>query len=136
MPRIRDLKGVAHDLVDHAMSGLSFLHPHVWNYARQASIDEFTIDVLENSAPNSIEVPKPLRLATESLRTWFQPVLKSYGFTIEDLNSAKLTFGAFGSDPYVFAARANVVASSGREYNYERGWPPRDLSNHPHNADS
>jgi hypothetical protein len=126
MPRIRDLKGVAHDLVDHAMSGLSFLHPHVWNYARQTSVDEFTIDVLQDSAPSSLEVPEPLRLAMESLRTWFQPVLISYGFNLEDLTSATLTFGAFGSSPYVVAARASLVAPSGREYKYERGWPPRN----------
>jgi hypothetical protein len=126
MPRIRDLKGVAHDLVDHAMSGLSFLHPHVWSYARQTTVDEFTVDLLQDSARSLVEVPEPLRLATESLRNWFQPVLRSYGFNLEDLSSAKLTFGSFGSSPYVVAARASLVAPSGREYSYERGWPPRN----------
>jgi hypothetical protein len=124
MPKIRDLKAVAHDLVDHAMSGLSFLHPHVWNYARQITVGEFTVDLLHDSAPNLGEVPEPLRLATEGLRIWFQPVLRSYGFSLEDLTSAKLTFGSFGSSPYVVAARASLVAPSGREYSYERGWPP------------
>ena len=126
MARIRDLKGVAHDLVAHGESALSWLHPHVGNYARQAGVEEFTIDVLQGSEPHvTVLLPKPLRLASESLRAWFQPVLSSYGFNLQDLASAKLTFGAFGSDPFVFATRASVVAASGRKFSYERGWPPK-----------
>jgi hypothetical protein len=131
MPRIRDLKGVAHDLVDHAMSGLSFLHPHVGNYAREVGIDVFTIDLLDGATFPSSKVPQPLQLALESLRSWFQPLLASYGFRLEDLASAKLAFGAFGSTPYVCAARASITTSSGREFHYERGWPVQTKGRDP-----
>ena len=126
MPSIRNLKGVAHDVVDHALSGLSFLHPHVWDYARQVGLDHFTIDLLEEAAPPSTELPQPLELASESLRTWFRPILASYGFDSASLTSAKVTFGAFGSSPYVCAATASLVTSSGREFSYKRGWPIRN----------
>ena len=108
----------------HSLSAFAWLHPHVWEYATAAQLSEFTIDLIHEPPLNSPRVPKPLRLACEELQLWFQALLTNYGFEPHDLQSARLTFGAFGSHPHALAATADVIAASGRAFRYLRGWPP------------
>lgn len=124
MTKTRTLKGAAHDVVDHAMSAFGWLHPHVWEYAKSRGLQEVEIDLLGPRPINGNGIPKSLLLASESLQQWFASLLKSYGFSVEDVRAAKLSFGAFGTDPYSPAATCILVAASGRAFRYDRGWPP------------
>jgi hypothetical protein len=124
MAKIRTLKGVAHDVVDHCMSVFGWLHPHVWDYAQAQKFERVQIDLMSEPPIATPKVQKPLRLASAGLQEWFRSLLAQYGFTKEDLRSASLIFGAFGTDAYTLAATCIVVSRSGRQFRYDRGWPP------------
>lgn len=124
MTKIRTLKGAAHDVVDHSMSTFGWLHPHVWEYANSRGLPRVEIDLIGPRPLEGNRIPKPLRLASETLQRWFKSLLESYGFRVQDVRAAKLLFGAFGTDPYSAAATCIVITASGREFRYDRGWPP------------
>jgi len=124
MVKIRTLKGAAHDVVDHSMSALGWMHPHVYEYAKSRRLSEVQIDLVGRRPLKGWLIPKPLRLAAHSLQQWFESLLNDYGFNRQDLRAAKLIFGAFGSDPYSPAATCILIAASGRVFRHDRGWPP------------
>ena len=123
MTKVRTLKGVAHDVVDHSMSAFGWLHPHVAEYAKASNFPEVEICLIGPAFPTR-KVPKQLRLAAEGLQSWFVSLLGSYGLEVQHVKSAKLTFGAFGTDSYTCAATCRIVSVAGREFRYDRGWPP------------
>ncbi len=49
MPSSKLLNGVAHDILHHAMSGLSCLHPHLSQTCRTAGVTEITLDLMRES---------------------------------------------------------------------------------------
>jgi hypothetical protein len=106
------------------MSPLSYIHPHVSEYAMKEGLATVTIDLLNSPAIESPHVPRPLRLAAAALQDWFAVTLSAYGFTLQEIAEATLTCGAFGSDGYTCGASARIASVSGKVFMYHRGWPP------------
>lgn len=123
MPKIRTLRGLAHDTADHAIGPFGYLHPHVGEYAEEEKLQNVVIDLIHEPAISTPNVPRPLRLASAALQDWFKQHLAIYGFGIGDLAAASLTFGSFGSDPSIFAIAATLETTNGRGFTYRRGWP-------------
>ena len=72
MPSYKRLNGVAHDIVEHAVSGLSYLHPHIVNTCKKAGLSEITLDLLSASPlPAGVRVDKPCVLAIQTLHRTF-----------------------------------------------------------------
>jgi hypothetical protein len=93
MPSEKLLNGVAHDIMDHAMSGLSYLHPHLTQTCRSARISDVTLDLMsESPLPAQCPQYQPLVLASRALHRTFVAILAKMGFTLADLSSATLVF--------------------------------------------
>ena len=123
MPSHKLLNGVAHDIMDHAMSGLSYLHPHLTQICRSARITDITLDLMrESPLPTTIPEYKPLVLASQTLHRTFVKILSKMGFTLADLSSASLTFHITPDAPddysYVSCA-SDLVSARGRSYRHE-----------------
>jgi hypothetical protein len=123
VPSQKLLNGIAHDIMDHAMSGLSYLHPHLTQTCRSAKITEVTLDLMQESPlPSTIPQYKPLVLASQTLHRTFVGILSKVGFTLSDLSSASLTFHITPNAPddysYV-SCDSKIVSVKGKSYCHE-----------------
>ena len=123
MAKARTLSGLAHDALDHA-AGPFGLHPHVWEYAHQSGLTEVAIDLVNQPPIATPAAPEPLILASAALQQWFKEHVETYGFEIRDLQSAILTFGAFGSHSWAFGTTVTITTKNGRVFSRRSGWPP------------
>lgn len=124
MAKARTLRGLAHDVVDHAESAFGALHPHAAQYARNAQVNTVAIDLLSSPAIAGDSVPSELATAAQTLQLWFVSALERYGFSTSDLERAELTLGDFGDDDYTCGAAAVIESRDGKSYEYLRGWKP------------
>ncbi|MDB6058965.1 MAG: hypothetical protein JWO95_2809 [Verrucomicrobiales bacterium] len=93
MPSNKLLNGVTHDIAHHALSGLSWLHPHLTQNRKRAGLAELTLDLLsESPLPANVPDYQPLRLASQALHRTFIGIVESVGFTVANIASARLTF--------------------------------------------
>lgn len=118
MARLATLNGVAHDLAQHAQSGLSWLYPHLGEACREA--DVLTADVeLVSEEPYPARLPErqPLRLAFGALKTTLFAILAKHGFDPSDIESARLefTFPVGYGDGSLYQVRS-VLSSRGRSF--------------------
>ena len=121
MPSQKHLNGLAHNILDHAVSGLSYLQPHLAQVARTAGVSTITLDLLSASPlPVILHLLRPAVLACESLHHTFLSIAQKLGFTPQDLASATLTFEfpADCTDDYRFACTSELVGSGGRRYRH------------------
>ena len=121
MPSQKHLNGLAHNILDHAVSGLSYLQPHLAQVARAACVSTITLDLLSASPlPITLHLLRPAVLACESLHRTFLSIAQKLGFTAQDLASATLTFEfpANCANDYHFACTSELVGSSGRLYRH------------------
>jgi hypothetical protein len=123
MPSQKLLNGVAHDIVHHAISGLSHLHPHLTQTCRSARISDITLDLMSKS-PLSTTIPQyqPLVFASHALHRTFVVILAKIGFTLADLSSARLTFHVSpdAPDDYSYVScSSELVSARGRSYRHE-----------------
>jgi len=123
MTRLDRLNGVAHDLGQHAQSGLAWLYPHLGRACEEAGIRAVAVDLL-SSSPYPIELRhhEPLAKALEALRQKLIDILTHRGQHIEDLTVARLEFGfppGYG-DGSIYAVIC-TLESRGRRF--EREFP-------------
>ena len=121
MPSQKHLNGLAHNILDHAVSGLSYLQPHLAQIARATDVGTITLDLLSASPlPPAFHSLRPAVFACESLHRTFLSIASKLGFTPQDIASATLTF-EFPSDctdDYRFACTSELVGSGGRRYRH------------------
>lgn len=86
MIRRKRLRGIAHDLAHHAVSGLSFLHPHIRQ--SQPEAERIAIDLQVRSEDSC----SPAVIATEALRSKFAGLLEAAGLDAGTLRAASATF--------------------------------------------
>jgi hypothetical protein len=123
MPSSKLLNGVAHDIAHHALSGLSYLHPHLTQVCKRAGRASVALDLLRES-PLPAEFPdyEPLRLASQALHRTFVGILESVGFTVTDVTAARLTLHVSpdAPDDYSYVScDSEIVIASGRVYRHE-----------------
>ena len=77
-------KSVAHNIADHAVSGLSFLHPHAAQVSRRSGVSPLILDLKsENPLPEGIEPYEPLELSSRALQKKFVGILEKEGLMLE-----------------------------------------------------
>ena len=123
MPSSKLLNGVTHDIAHHALSGLSYLHPHLTQVCKKAGRLSVTLDLLQES-PLPADLPdyEPLRLASQSVHRTFVGILQSVGLAVADLTVARLTFHVptDAPDDYSYiSCDSEIVTASGRAYRHE-----------------
>ena len=122
MPSRKHLNGAAYDIMHHAISGLSDLHPHIAHTCRAAGLPVLTLDLMRSSPlPQDIRAEEPFVLATQTLHRTFVSLLQKLGFTLEDISSATLTFYAprSGDDDYTLACRSELVTADGKRFEHQ-----------------
>jgi len=119
MPTRRALTGVAHNIAHHAQSGLSYLHPHLFEACRDAGRRAAELELLQPVPyPNGLPPRKPLQLAVGALQDKFWEILEREQFSRDAVASVHLylQFPAFGGDGSTCSVRATVVAADGVSY--------------------
>jgi hypothetical protein len=115
----RALAGVAHDIAHHAVSGVSYVHPHLHQACQAVGVREASVDlVVADPYPPGLPQVEPLRLALSALRDRFFGILAANGYGPTDIQSATLRFQfpLIGGDGYSCQATAVIESSSGRRY--------------------
>jgi len=113
----RALAGVTHDIAHHAGSGLSYVHPHLYQACQAAGVREATVDLLENAPyPPGLPQIEPLQLSLNALHDKFFAILAANGFGPSDVATATLRFQfpLLGADGYVCQVAAQLESSRGR----------------------
>jgi hypothetical protein len=109
--------------MDHAMSGLSYLHPHLTQTCRSARITDVTLDLMrESPLPATIPQYQSLVLASQTLHRPFVGILSKIGFSLADLSSASLTFHIMpdAPDDYSYVScTSELVSARGKSYRHE-----------------
>ena len=117
----KNLSAVSHDIAHHAVSGLSWLHPHLSQACRAIKVDEVTLDVTkENPLPEGFPSPEPLRLASRALHKTFYVILEKKGFHPQNVAEAKLrfVFSVNRSDDYSSVCFSSLRSDNGREFTH------------------
>lgn len=113
------LSSVCHSIAHHAVSALSYLHPHLRQACRAAGEYSAQIDLLSpNPCPENLRGNQPLQIALMSLQERFAQILQSEGFSLDELQKALLffEFPAEYKDDYCSNCHAALQASSGKEF--------------------
>jgi hypothetical protein len=123
MPSRKHLNGAAYDIMHHAVSGLSFLHPHIAQTCRAANIPVITLDLMQSSPlPPTIHADHACVTATQTLHHTFVGILQKLGFSLSDVSSATLTFRAprNAQDDYILPCNVELVTADGKRYHHEQ----------------
>jgi hypothetical protein len=115
----KSLLGVAHDIAEHAQSGLSFLYPHLCRACQEAGVRTTSLSLLEDDPyPATLRQHEPLALAFVGVRLRFLQILASYGYSSADVASIQLsfTFPVTWEDGSIYAVVAAITTPSGRVF--------------------
>ena len=120
MTSLKFLKGVTHDIVHHAFSGLSYLHPHLGQACRHSQVSSVVLDLSRDPAyPAAFQVSPPLALATQGFKAWYTQLLKRKDLHATDVQSVTLEFSFWPPEqdyPYPHACRCRLVSARGKVY--------------------
>jgi hypothetical protein len=93
MASSKRLSSVSHSIAHHAVSGLSYVHPHLRQAAKARAEETVFINLLaDEPCPQRFSQIMPLKTALNSLKLRFLEILKSEGFSSMELNAAVLMF--------------------------------------------
>lgn len=115
MPSKKRYKSITHSIAHHAVSGLSFVHPHLGKACEEVNAKDVAIDLLaEEPCPNEFIHLKPLRLSLTTLKNTFIELLEKEGFSVQDVKEAVLTFSFYPHlDHYCSRCFAHLVSTDG-----------------------
>jgi len=117
----KHLNAVSHDIAHHAVSGISWLHPHLGQACRRAEIDEVVLEVSRaDPLPDDFPATEPLKLASRELHRTFRTILEKKGFAASDVKTAELrfVFSAERSDDYSSTCFSRLVTSDDHEFSH------------------
>lgn len=131
MASLKRLNSVCQSIGHHAISGFSFINPHLSLACKANGLDIEEINLLDiKPYPKNIENIEPLQKALVALKEKFENILNSEGFTIQDVTSIKLEFrfpskykDEYSSDCYVF-----LIHKSGKTFSHAVNFVGKSLS--------
>jgi len=121
MPSIKRLSSVCHSIAHHAVSSLSYVHPHLRQACKRAGLDSITIDLMrEQPCPDQFLSIEPLRLSLKALQEKFKGILKAEGFTINEIEAIELRFEFTEEFPDYYCSNcyARLVSRTGKVYEH------------------
>jgi hypothetical protein len=93
MASSKRLSSVSHSIAHHAVSGLSYVHPHLKLAAKSLADTTALIDLLADDAcPQRFSEIAPVNASLNSLKKRFLEILSSESFSISELKTAVLMF--------------------------------------------
>ena len=109
MTSTKKLRNVVNSTVQHSVSGLCFIHPHLGVACKQGGINSISINLLESEfIPKLIKITKELELSTNALRNKFKELLENEAISISEIKSAKIEF-QFSINEYPISAYIEVI---------------------------
>ena len=131
MASLKRLNSVCQSIGHHAVSGLSYVNPHLSRVCKAKGLDTAEINLLNvDPYPEEIEKVEPLQKALLALKEKFEKILNSEGFTIQDVTSVRIEFrfpakykDDYSSDCYVF-----LVHKSGKAFAHGVDFVGKSLS--------
>ena len=115
MSRESKLNGVAHNIMDHAVSSLGFLTPHVVDFFAASGQATLRFSLLSSEPVSEYEtLPQPLKMASEACRQKFLDILLGAGFQPSEVVSAHLEFKSLGEGAY--SCECALKSARGRVY--------------------
>ncbi len=93
MVSTKKLRGVVYNIAQHAMSSMSYIHPHLSEHCRATRLHRATVDLLNGTlAPRNEVVSTPLGLGMTALSDAFSNICESVGVEVSALSEAEATF--------------------------------------------
>ena len=87
------IKSICHNIAHHAISGLSFLNPHLYDVSINDNSNFIVLDLLAiNPCPDKYLSNQYLSNAAGTLKTKFEEMLKSENYSIDSFEKATLRF--------------------------------------------
>jgi hypothetical protein len=115
------LSSVCHSIAHHAVSALSFIHPHLRQACRSNREKVAVIDLLaDEPCPLAFLEIAPLRLALNTLKHRFVDILITEGFGLVDIKSAWAIFEFKDDYPDDFCSNCHAFLKSaeGKEFKH------------------
>ena len=119
MSSSKHFKGVAYDVIHHAESGLSYLHPHLGEACEEVKINEVTIDLLaRDSYPESLPIKQPLKLALNALHEKMKEIVEKKNLPFSSIVRFDLLFkfDPNRSDNYLCQIKSELELNNGKVY--------------------
>jgi hypothetical protein len=113
------LSSVCHGIAHHAVSGLSYIHPHLRQACRAVGESSVVIDLCNtNPCPEPLFTNQRLQNALLSVQTRFLQILQSEGFSASDIQEASLFFEFTPEfpDDYCSNCHASLVSATGKQF--------------------
>lgn len=115
------LKSITQSIAHHAVSGLSYVHPHISKACEELGVSSIVIELLSDPPyPIEFEGNTPLKLSLESLKEKFSEILEREDFSFNDLASAKIQFWFYhqshNKDHYRSDCKATLTSINGKVY--------------------
>ena len=115
MTSTKKLKNVVNSTVQHSVSGLCFVHPHLGVACKQANINSINVNLLKpDFKPNLIKITTELELSTNALRNKFIELLENEAISTSEIKSANIEFH-FSSNEYPISAYIEVITKDSKK---------------------
>ena len=126
------LNGVSHSIAHHAVSGLSWLHPHLRESCRLIGVNSMVVNLLATEpCPDELLEFTPLRGGIHSVKDRFEEILHSEGLSISDLKQAYLRFELEpNQDDYCCNCYSEIVSATGKSYAHFLNYLGKTISPH------
>lgn len=123
MPSEKRLKSVCNSIAQHAVSSLSFIHPHLSQACRSHGIHSISLDLISSDpCPDQFKPNEPVHLSLISLHNRFKEILTSEGFGIADIEDTILVFEFPNEylkfEDYCTNCHVHLTSKKGNEFVY------------------
>lgn len=136
MTSTKRLNSVAHSIAHHAVSGLSYLHPHLSKACEAEGTTCVEIELLaEAPCPIRFRSITPALLSVRELKSFYLRLLKSEGFKQGDLTETHLlfSFDLKRFDHYRSVCTATLKAKDGKVFEKTVDYMGNEITRASHN---
>lgn len=136
MASTKRLNSVAHSIAHHAVSGLSYLHPHLSKACEAEGTTYVEIELLaEEPCPILFRKNNPVLLSIRELKNFYLRLLESEGFRKDDLTETHLlfSFDLKRFDHYCSVCTATLKANDGKVFEKTVDYIGNEVTRASHN---
>lgn len=112
MVSFKKLRNAVFSTVQHSVSGLCFIHPHIGEACLNIGLGEISLELIDlKISPELPNKSKELHLSSEALKNTFVELLEKQGIDITDIEEANIKF-FFNNDHWPSGAYISVITKN------------------------
>lgn len=112
MVSCKKLRNAVYSTVQHSVSGLCYIHPHIGDACKNIGASEITLSLIDlEFSPEFSNITKELQVSSNALKSTFFELLEKQDIKIEDIEKADIKF-FFLNDHWPSGAHINVTAKN------------------------